>query len=220
MSRGGARSGAGVTEGALAGRAARADAAGVDASVAKGVVILASVGLAVVRAPYVGRRRTAPARSYRGRLERALVTLVRVAAALPAVWAMTPLLAPADLPVRPLRVIAGVPLLGLGLILLHRSHRDLGAQWSITLEVREEHRLVTSGIYRRVRHPMYLAYLVHSAGLALAVSNWLAGAAPLVAFTALVLLRVPAEERMLLAEFGTSYEEYRARTHRLVPHVW
>jgi len=39
-----------------------------------------------------------------------------------------------------------------------RTHKDLGRNWSVTLEVREQHALVTNGVYSRVRHPMYSAF--------------------------------------------------------------
>src|SRR5207302_238425 len=42
--------------------------------------------------------------------------------------------------------------------LFRRTHKDLGRNWSVTLEVRERHTLVTSGVYSRVRHPMYCAF--------------------------------------------------------------
>jgi protein-S-isoprenylcysteine O-methyltransferase Ste14 len=45
----------------------------------------------------------------------------------------------------------------IGLWLFYRSHADLGTNWSITLEIREQHRLITQGVYRRIRHPMYSA---------------------------------------------------------------
>jgi protein-S-isoprenylcysteine O-methyltransferase Ste14 len=43
--------------------------------------------------------------------------------------------------------------------------------WSIALEVREKHQLVTQGIYRHIRHPMYLALLLYSSALAYAASS-------------------------------------------------
>jgi protein-S-isoprenylcysteine O-methyltransferase Ste14 len=107
-----------------------------------------------------------------------------------------------------------------GLWLFHRSHVDLGTSWSITLELRKEHRLVTEGVYRRVRHPMYSALLLYSLGQALALPNWVAGPSYLVAMGALFAFRVGPEERMMLAAFGPEYAAYMARTKRLVPGVW
>ena len=114
----------------------------------------------------------------------------------------------------------GVACLAVGLWLFYRSHADLGTNWSITLEVREQHRLVTQGVYRRIRHPMYLALFVYSIGQAFAIPNWVAGPSYLVAFAILFALRVGAEERMMLERFGDAYAAYMARTKRLVPGVW
>ena len=108
----------------------------------------------------------------------------------------------------------------MGLWLFHRSHADLGTNWSITLEVREKHQLVTQGIYRHVRHPMYLALLLYSVGQALVLPNWVVGPSYGVVMALMFGLRVGPEERMMLEEFGKDYEAYMARTKRLVPGVW
>lgn len=108
----------------------------------------------------------------------------------------------------------------IGLWFFYRSHTDLGTNWSITLEVREQHRLITRGVYRRIRHPMYSALVLYSIGQALVIPNWVAGPANLSAFVVLLALRMRAEERMMADEFGAEYAEYSARTKRLVPGVW
>ena len=104
--------------------------------------------------------------------------------------------------------------------LFYRSHADLGTNWSITLEVREQHRLITRGVYRRIRHPMYLALVLYSVGQALVIPNWVAGPANVIVFAILLALRVRAEERMMDEAFGDEYAVYSARTKRLVPGVW
>jgi protein-S-isoprenylcysteine O-methyltransferase Ste14 len=96
----------------------------------------------------------------------------------------------------------------------------LGTNWSITLEIRENHRLVTEGLYGWVRHPMYLALLIYSAGQALVLPNYLAGLSNGVAMALLFAVRVGSEERMMLEEFGKDYEAYMARTKRLFPGLW
>ena len=67
---------------------------------------------------------------------------------------------------------------------------------------------------------MYMALLLYAAGQALVLPNYVAGASYGVAMALLVALRLGPEERMMLEEFGKDYEEYRARTKRLVPGVW
>jgi protein-S-isoprenylcysteine O-methyltransferase Ste14 len=188
---------------------------------AKSAVIAASVLLILIRAPHGKRSRgVRVVRSRKGRLEIFLLTLAWIAFFVPLVWALTPGPVFADYPLRPLPFIAGSLFFALGLWLFHRSHADLGTNWSISLEVREEHRLITGGIYRHVRHPMYLALFLYSLGQALVVPNWVAGPSYLISFSLLFALRVGPEERMLLEEFGEDYNAYRSRTRRLFPGVW
>ena len=97
---------------------------------------------------------------------------------------------------------------------------DLGTNWSVTLEVRERHQLVTHGIYRHVRHPMYLSLLVYSLGQALVLPNLLAGPSYGLAMALVFAFRLGPEERMMLEAFGKDYETYRAGTKRLVRGVW
>ena len=130
------------------------------------------------------------------------------------------MLAFADYPLHPIPLVSGTLCLAAGLWLFHRSHADLGTNWSITLEVREKHQLVAHGAYRWVRHPMYLSLLIYSAGQALVLPNWAAGPSYGVAMILLFALRVGPEERMMREEFGKDYDDYAAATKRLVPGVW
>ena len=126
----------------------------------------------VIRAPHGQRSRGLNVvKNRKGRLETGLLTFAWFAFLLPLVWIATPLLVFADYSLRHGPFIAGVLCLALGLWLFHRSHADLGTNWSVTLEVREKHQLATHGIYRHVRHPMYLSLLVYSLGQALVLPN-------------------------------------------------
>lgn len=188
---------------------------------ATAVILLASIVMVAIRAPHGERSRTIPvARSGKGRRETVLLTIAWVAFFLPLIWIATPVLAFADYPLYSIPFFTGVFFLVLGLWLFHRSHADLGTNWSITLEVREKHQFVTHGVYRWVRHPMYLSLIVYSAGQALVLPNWLAGASYGVAMVLLFAFRVRPEERMMLDEFGKDYEAYMATTKRLIPGVW
>ncbi len=187
---------------------------------AKVVILLASIVMVVIRAPHGQRSRTIlVVRSRKGPLEIALLTIAWVAFFLPLIWIATPVFAFADYPLHPIPLLTGAVCLMLGLWLFHRSHADLGTNWSITLEVREKHQLVTHGVYRWVRHPMYLALLIYSLGQALVLPNWLAGPSYGVAMILLFALRAGPEERMMLEVFGKEYKAYMAATKRVIPGV-
>ena len=97
------------------------------------------------------------------------------------------------------------------------AHHALGRHWSPILEIRAEHRLVTGGPYRYVRHPMYASLFLVGIGLALLSANWIVAAAFLAPVALLYLARVRAEEEMMLQQFGDAYRAYMARTGRLLP---
>jgi protein-S-isoprenylcysteine O-methyltransferase Ste14 len=188
---------------------------------AKVVILAASIGIVVIRAPHGRRSRTIPVlRSRKGPLEIILLTIAWIAFFLTLIWIATPIFAFADYPLHPIPLYAGTLCLVLGLWLFYRSHADLGTNWSISLEVREKRQLVTRGVYRWVRHPMYLAIFIYSAGQALVLPNWLVGPSYGVAMILLFALRLGPEERMMLEEFGKDYRAYMATTKRLIPGVW
>jgi protein-S-isoprenylcysteine O-methyltransferase Ste14 len=188
---------------------------------AKAVILLASIVMVVIRAPHGQRSRTVPVmRSRKGRLEIVLLTIAWIAFFLPLIWIATPAFAFADYPLRTIPLLIGTLCLMLGLWLFRRSHADLGTNWSITLEMRENHQLVTDGVYHWVCHPLYLALLIYSAGQALVLPNWFVGPSYGIAMVLLFSFRVGPEERMMLEVFGKDYEAYRAATKRLVPGVW
>jgi protein-S-isoprenylcysteine O-methyltransferase Ste14 len=192
-----------------------------DVWIAKAVIIAATVVMIAIRAPHGQRSRSVKtAKSFKGGLEKFLLFFVWFGFLVPFVWIASPYLAVADYPLHWIPLLFGSALLVLGLWVFHRSHADLGTNWSITLEVRESHQLIVNGIYRRVRHPMYLSLWLYCIGQALVLPNWIAGPTYLVAFGLLYALRVGAEERMLLERFGREYQDYMARTKRLVPGLW
>src|SRR3954454_20391873 len=122
---------------------------------AKALVLAGLVGISVIRGPHARQSaRVAVVKSRRGRLETVLLAMAFAASFLPLLWVVAPpVLAFADYRLRPAPFAAGCVLMGLGLWYLYRSHADLGSNFSLTLEVREGHSLVTEGVYRHVRHP-------------------------------------------------------------------
>ncbi|WP_198970519.1 protein-S-isoprenylcysteine O-methyltransferase [Xylophilus sp. ASV27] len=113
----------------------------------------------------------------------------------------------------------GAAVMAAGVRLFWRAHVDLGESWSVTLMLNPEHKLVTRGVYRAVRHPMYAAFFVLAIGQVLLLDNWFAGWASLVAVTVLYWRRVPHEERMMLEFFGDEYRAYMRRTGGILPRL-
>jgi protein-S-isoprenylcysteine O-methyltransferase Ste14 len=138
---------------------------------------------------------------------------------LPLLCVLTGWLDFADYPLPAWTGWAGTGVFAAALWLLWRSHVDLGRNWSPIPQVRKGHALVTRGVYRRIRHPMYAAHWLWALAQALLLHNWLAGPALLLTFLPLYLIRVPREERMMLDHFGKDYRRYMSRTGRVIPRL-
>ena len=189
--------------------------------IAKAVIVAATVVMIAIRAPHGKRSRAVKTvRSCKGPLEVVLLVLAWIGFLAPLVWVVSPAFWFAEYPLHLTPLVAGITCLVVGLWYFYRSHADLGTFWSVTLEVRESHRLITHGVYRRVRHPMYAALFLYSIGQLLTVPNWIAGPSYLVSFGILFAFRLNAEEEMMLDAFGAEYASYMAKTKRLVRGIW
>ena len=175
----------------------------------------------VIRAPYIKAHQRLPIRANRKtRGDTGLFLAVGVGGFfLPLIYVFTPVLSFADYS-SPLWVgLIGVVVLLLGNWVFWKSHKDLGTNWSPTLEIREKHTLVMHGIYRRIRHPMYLSIWLLVIAQTMILPNYIAGFSGVVPFALLYFLRVPKEERMMREEFGESYDEYLLGTGRILPRL-
>ena len=126
----------------------------------------------------------------------------------------------ADYPVIPALTYLGTAVEVVCLWLFYRTHHDLGQNWSVSLDLRERHTLVTTGVYSLVRHPMYAGFWLMALGQALLLPNWVAGPAGLIGFGILFFGRVGREEAMMIEAFGDDYRAYMRRTARVVPWLY
>jgi protein-S-isoprenylcysteine O-methyltransferase Ste14 len=184
----------------------------------KALILIAAGMLGLIRGLHTLRKpRAAVATRREGWRELFVLLAVLVGFIVPVVWASSTWLAFADFAPRALPIAAGVAALVVGLWLFHRTHADLGANWSARLQIVDAHRLVTSGIYRFIRHPMYLSLILYGLGEALVAPNWVAGPCGLTGAVLLAALRIGPEEAMMRERFGQEYDEYAARTGRILP---
>jgi protein-S-isoprenylcysteine O-methyltransferase Ste14 len=95
----------------------------------------------------------------------------------------------------------------------------LGRRFSGLVAIQRGHTLVTTGIYRVIRHPSYLGLLLTALGWALGFRS---GVGLLLAALLIppLLSRIRAEERLLGLQFGDEYRAYTKRTSRLLPGIY
>jgi protein-S-isoprenylcysteine O-methyltransferase Ste14 len=189
---------------------------------AKALYFICAVVWYVIRYPHERRARRTPVR----RTARSLEDRILVSAAVlgfgvvPVVYVATGFLRGADRGFVPALAWVGVLIFAAAIWLNYRTHRDLGRNFSPSLDVRQQHTLVTTGVYAYVRHPMYTAFWMWAIAQALLLPNWVAGCSGLVGFGLLYVLRIGREERLMLETFGDAYRAYMSRTARLVPWIY
>jgi len=108
----------------------------------------------------------------------------------------------------------------LGLLVVPSSYwvlTALGTNVSETVLTKRQHRLVTTGPYRWVRHPLYTVGIALFLAIALMAANWFILLWAVVALIAVRLVVIPREEAQLVARFGDDYRRYRSGTGSLLP---
>jgi len=134
-------------------------------------------------------------------------------------YLVTPWLDGFRLPFPPWLRWTGAVISLIGVVLFVWAHRALGRFWSPMLEIQPDHRLVTTGPYRHVRHPMYSTFFVICIGLSITSANWIVAVTWFGGFAVILRHRIPDEERMMIDEFGDEYREYMRHTGRLIPRM-
>lgn len=176
----------------------------------------------VIRYPYARKaRRTATVRSHGWSRERILLAVAGAGLfVLPVVWLATGWPRALNYDLNYASVIVGAAVYALSLWLFRRSHKDLGRQWSASLEIREKHQIVRAGVYRRIRHPMYASFWLWALAQAFLLPNAFAALSGLVAIAILFFTRIDFEERMLTEAFGDDYRAYMRETKRIIPGIY
>lgn len=187
--------------------------------------IIWAVGLVawvVIRAPHQRRaRKIRTVSDARTTADRAALGAATVGLSIiPLIYVATSFPAFADYGFKPWMGWVGLLVEAGFLSLFYASHKQLGKNWSVSLEIRDKHKLVTDGLYRYVRHPMYSSFWLWAIAQFFLLPNWVAGLAGLIGVAILYFFRVGKEEAMMRQTFGQAYDDYAARTGRVVPRPW
>jgi len=109
----------------------------------------------------------------------------------------------------------------LGSLLIYRwTHINLDKNFTDTVYVRQQSRLITSGPYKWVRHPMYLSAILIAVGTGLGLANWFLGLIGLTLMIIIMYWRTPIEEQKLLSRHGEAYKDYMDKTGRFFPKLF
>ena len=111
----------------------------------------------------------------------------------------------------------GLLLIPVGLVLREWAIIKLGRFFSRTVRLEAGHEIITDGPYRWIRHPSYTGMILIYLGIAFAIGTWLGVFVTFGLILGATMYRISIEEKMLIAAFGTAYQDYSKRTWRLFP---
>jgi len=120
-----------------------------------------------------------------------------------------------------IRILVGLPIIFFGFSLFILAHYNLGKNWSTIVEGRlpKSKKLVKTGPYKYMRHPIYSAAFITIIGFGIFTANWILFLVPLVLFLILYIIRMPKEEKALVNHFGKEYSDYMKQTGRVFPKI-
>jgi protein-S-isoprenylcysteine O-methyltransferase len=114
----------------------------------------------------------------------------------------------------------GTTIMIAGIIFRQYSISVLGKFFTGQVSIQANHKLIKEGPYRHIRHPSYLGILIITAGLGIALSNWVSIILCVVLSAIGIIRRIKVEEKELESHFGKQYEDYKKCTWAVIPYIY
>lgn len=114
--------------------------------------------------------------------------------------------------------IFGLILSLIGGIIACWARYQLGKNWSLSVQQKEKHELIRTGLYKKVRHPIYSGLLLLFTGTAIIVGDYRSIVATVIVFLSF-WFKLKKEERLLFETFGEKYKLYKKETHAIIPYI-
>lgn len=114
----------------------------------------------------------------------------------------------------------GIILIVSGTLAYSRTIMELKEFFSTDIEIKQKHKLITTGAFAIVRNPAYLSSAIFYIGMALAANSLACIAIFLIGFLPWYAWRIMLEEKMLSREFGKEFEKYKKRVPMLLPKLF
>jgi len=120
----------------------------------------------------------------------------------------------------PIVAYIGIIFLIIGGIIMVTSRIQLGKYGTPIVHTGEDHKLVTKGLYKIVRHPMYFGAIIMMLGPYIAFRSILLLIGTVITYIPLMRMRIKMEEETLIGTFGDDYKNYMKRTKKLIPFIY
>ncbi|NOY77009.1 MAG: isoprenylcysteine carboxylmethyltransferase family protein [Calditrichaeota bacterium] len=116
--------------------------------------------------------------------------------------------------------IAGLSVLATGFLIRWISIIQLNKEFTVDVAITKDHRLMTNGLYKKIRHPSYLGLLLICFGLSVAMNSIISLIIITLPVSLALIYRIKMEENILIKEFGKTYQDYMKGTYRLIPKLY
>ena len=114
----------------------------------------------------------------------------------------------------------GLSIFMIGVFIRWISIIQLNKEFTVDVVITEDHRLKKGGIYKNIRHPSYLGLLLICFGLSIAMNSLISLIVVMVQILLAIIYRIKVEEKILIKEFGETYENYILKTHKIIPKLF
>ena len=114
----------------------------------------------------------------------------------------------------------GIGLMLLGIVIRISAVLTLRKAFTLNVQVTSRQRLITSGLYQKIRHPAYTGSILCLVGVALALRNFLSVIGVFCCCIICYQIRIAVEEAVLENRFGEEYTSYKRNTYKLFPFIF
>ena len=114
----------------------------------------------------------------------------------------------------------GIGLMLLGIVIRISAVLTLRKVFTLNVQVTSRQRLITSGLYQKIRHPAYTGSILSLVGVALALRNFLSVIGVFCCCIICYQIRIAVEETVLENRFGDKYTLYKHNTYKLFPFIF
>jgi protein-S-isoprenylcysteine O-methyltransferase Ste14 len=116
--------------------------------------------------------------------------------------------------------ITGYLLIGFGSVVRWVSIIQLRKAFTVDVAVNNDQKLITTGLYKKIRHPSYTGMILIIIGLAIAMNSWVSALIVIIPISLVLIYRINVEEKLLADVFGEKYKAYKSITYRIIPGLY
>lgn len=118
------------------------------------------------------------------------------------------------------KYFTGISLMVIGTTLRLYTVFSLKSLFTADIAIHHDHKLITDGVFKIIRHPSYSGSLLTFLGLGLTLGNWISLLIVFLPVLAVFLYRINIEEKALMDNFKEEYADYQKKTKKLIPFVY